>query len=123
MVSMALVLATGSNETLLATRKALIERAGHTVVTALGEREVAAACQKHIFEVAVIGQSSVPEVKHKIASLVLQSSPKVRILELYWPFQERAIPDADAWLEVPTEGPLRLAEHVSALAARPPKLP
>ena len=40
---MSLVLCTGVDPVLMETRKLILERAGHTVITAMGERELAAA--------------------------------------------------------------------------------
>src|SRR5579864_3033657 len=42
--AVALVLCTGINDVLIATRKLILERAGHKVVTATGERELITAC-------------------------------------------------------------------------------
>jgi hypothetical protein len=56
----ALVLCPGVDRALMETRKLIREHAGHTVVVAMGECEIAAACEKHPFNIAVIGQFEHP---------------------------------------------------------------
>ena len=99
--SVARVLCTGADSVLLVTRKLILEHAGHTVPTALGEAAAAAACRDSDFQVVVIGQSISPKDKKVLASLARRYCPSARILELYGPHQSRALEDADAWLEVP----------------------
>ena len=113
---MALVLCTGADPTLMKTRKLILERAGHRVVSARDAQEVTAACNCNRVEVAVIGQSSPPEMKRLVASLVHQYCPSAKILELLPPYQSRTLEDADSWLEVPTSIPKELADEVSRLA-------
>jgi hypothetical protein len=119
---MALVLCTGVEQSLLRTRKLILEKAGHTVLTAIDQRDVVAACRKHSFNVAVIGQTVSTKSKRAISSLVRQHCPSARILELYQANHGPALPDgeADSWLEVPTDVPQDLAAHVSKLATRGP---
>jgi hypothetical protein len=113
---MALVLCTGSDPTLLETRRMILERAGHIVVHAMNEREVILACKSHSFEVAVIGQSISPDSKRGIARLVRHNCPSARILELFSPHYGKTLEDADSWLEVPTFVPKELGDVVTRLA-------
>ena len=112
----ALVLCTGKDPSLLRTRKLILERAGHTVITAPDQRAVAAACKEHKFDVAVLGQSISSESKRVISGLIRQLCSSAKILELYQANSGPAIQDADSWLEVPTDVPQDLAARVSELA-------
>lgn len=113
---MALVLCTGINDTLIATRKLLLERAGHKVVTATGEPELIAACIANKFDVAVIGQTVSANQKHRVLLLIREHCPPAKVLELFSPNKGQDLADADDWLEVPASVPSDLAERVSALA-------
>ena len=113
---MALVLCTGSDEPLMKTRQLILERAGHTVVTAMDQRLLEGACQNDQFDVAVIGQDTVPQEKLRIASVIRQHCPTAKILELHAVSPGKVIKDADSWLEVLTSGPNELAERVATLA-------
>ena len=115
---MALVLCTGVDKTLLQTRRLILEREGHTVVTVSDEKNLTAVCQKHSFNVAVIGQTLSPKMKQRIALLVRQHCPGAKILELHPPYAEKVINDADSWLEVPIDVPQELAARVNELAER-----
>lgn len=119
---MALVLCTGIDQSLLRTRKLILEKAGHTVVTASEQRDVVAACGKHQFDVAVIGQTVSTKSKRALSSLVRENCPSAKILELYQANHGPALPagEADSWLEVPTDVPQDLAAHVGKLAAQSP---
>ena len=75
---MAYVLCTGVDPALMATRKLLLERAGHTVFTAADERELTSACQQIRFDVAVVGQSMSTASKERIAAAIRKSCPGVR---------------------------------------------
>jgi len=113
---MALVLCTGVDPVLLETRRLLLQHAGHTVVTAMNVRDLTSACEKHRFEVAVIGQTVSASMKRLIASEIRNRCPSARILELYPPHTGRAVDYADSWLEVPADVPQQLATRVSELA-------
>ena len=113
---MAYVLCTGVNPALMATRKLLLERAGHTVFTARDERELISTCQHIRFDVAVIGQTMPTTKKEKMAAAMRQSCPGVKILELFSPHEGKTLADADSWLEVPADVPDDLAERVNELA-------
>lgn len=112
---MALVLCTGVHETLVATRKLILEHAGHTVVTALSEGAVIHACRAHAFEVAVIGQAISESAKRGLFETVRQYCPAAKILELYR--GTKVLPTADDWLEVPSDVPSDLAHRVRSLVA------
>lgn len=114
---MAMVLCTGVDSMLLETRKMILERAGHTVISADEQAMVIALCKQRSFDVAVIGQSVSPGSKRSIASMIRLHCPKAKILELYPPHQGKALEDADSWLEVPADLPGELAERVSVLAS------
>ncbi|HEY6352503.1 MAG TPA: hypothetical protein VI636_24150 [Candidatus Angelobacter sp.] len=113
---MAIVLCTGIDEGLLKTRKWILEQAGHIVITARDQVSVIAACKQRAIDVAVIGQTVSSNSKKLIASLVRQHSPSAKILELHQAHQERAVEDADSWLEVPAGVPQDLADRVGELA-------
>jgi len=113
---MALVFCTGADPTLMKTRRLILERAGHRVVSAMDEQEVTVAFKYNHSEVAVIGQSISPEVNRLIAKLVHQYCPSAKILELFPRYQSRTLGDADSWLEVPSSAPKDLADQVTKLA-------
>lgn len=115
---MALVLCTGRDPTLTKTRQLILERAGHRVIAAAGESEIKAACQEHAFEVAVVGQSDSRRMKLETLALVREHCPSAKILELYSPFADTVLKDADAWLQVPADVPQELAEQVTQLASK-----
>jgi DNA-binding response OmpR family regulator len=97
------------------TRKLILQRAGHTVLTAFDGRELANACQQHSFDVAVIGQGVPGKTKKAFASIIRRHCPSARILELYAPHLGRSLDDADSWLQVPAEVPEELVTHVNEL--------
>jgi hypothetical protein len=113
---MAVVLCTGWNEGLLATRLLILQSAGHEVHQARTQSEVLSACEQYQFDVVVIGQTVTNRMKVLIVGLVREHCPGVKILELYQPHLGRIVTDADAWLEVPADVPNDLAERVSQLA-------
>jgi hypothetical protein len=97
----ALVLCTGVNKVLLETRKLILERAGHTVVSVIDEPSLLPACQKHSFDVAVIGQTLSMNMKRRIASIITQHCAGAKLLELYPQFSKPVLSEADAALPVP----------------------
>src|SRR5579859_3193743 len=113
---MALVLCTGADKALLQTRRFILEAAGHTVVTVTDEKSLLAACETQAFDVAVIGQSTAPRMKHRIVGLVREHCPDAKVLELYEPHIGRELSDADAWLATPADVPRDLADRVNELA-------
>ena len=112
----ALILCTGADKALLQTRRYILEAAGHTVVTVTDEPTLLAACKKHAFDVAVIGQSTRSAIKQRIADLVREHCPNVKVLELYHPHLGRIVQDADSWLATPADVPRDLADRVNELA-------
>jgi len=114
---MALVLCTGSDPVLMETRRLILEKAGHTVVAALDERTLVAACEQHKFDVAVVGQNVSPNLKRRVLMLVRKYCPSVKVLELHHNYASKALDNADAWLEVPTDTPGELADRVAQLAS------
>jgi len=115
---MALVLCTGVDKLLLETRKLILERAGHTVVSVTDEVSLLNACQKHSFDVAVIGQTVSTNMKHHIASIIKQHCAGAKLLELYPQFSKQVLPGADAALPVPVDVPRDLADRVNELAGQ-----
>jgi CheY-like chemotaxis protein len=115
---MALVLCTGVDKTLMHSRRLILEAAGHTVVTATDEKTIIAVCEKHSFDVAVIGQAISPKVKIHLALVVRQHCPTVKMLELYPMYSAKVLKDAEAWLEVPVDVPKELADRVNELAKK-----
>ena len=119
---MALVLCTGSDVSLISTRKSILEQAGHTVVTATGEPELLAACSENKFDVAVIGQGVPANEKFHILRLVREQCPSAKVLELFSSDSARILNSADDWLEVSSHASGELATRVSDLASKQPKL-
>lgn len=114
---MALVLCTGIDRALLETRRIILERAGHSVVSATDDKSLLQVCQKYSFDVAVIGQSVSANSKLRLSSLIKQYCPAVKVLELHPQFSSRVLPDADAALAVPVDDvPKDLADRVNELA-------
>jgi len=115
-MTMALVLCTGVDPVLMKTRQLILENAGHTVVPASDEREIKAVCGRQKFDVAVIGQNIPAKVKTHVLDLVREHCPEAKILELTLPYASKALQDADAWLEMPSD-PQELVKTVNSLAA------
>jgi hypothetical protein len=113
---MALVLCTGIDKLLLETRKLILEHAGHTVVSVSDEVSLLNACQKHSFDIAVIGQTVSTNMKRHIASIIQQHCAGVKMLELYPQFSKQVLAEADAALPVPVDVPRDLADRVNELA-------
>ena len=114
---MALVLCTGSEPVLMKTRQMILESAGYKVLSAISGGEVEILCSAFTFHVAVLGQSSAPNLKREILVAVRRSCPTAKVLELYPPHIGRVLEDADAWLEMPPETPDMLIKVVDRLAA------
>ena len=113
---MALVLCTGVDPVLLETRKLILERAGHKVITAADDSSVVTACRQNIFDVAVIGQAVSPKTKRQIMTLIRTHCASAKVLELYRFSMGKTLENADSWLEVPADVPQDLADRVTALA-------
>ena len=78
------------------------------------ESEIEWACRKQNFDVVVIGQSNPPQVKVCAVELVRQYCPAARILELYPPYANRTLKEADGWLQMPAD-PEELINAVNSL--------
>jgi len=117
-VFVALVLCTGIDTNLLATRRISLQAAGHSVVTVTNETALLAACKKHPFDVAVLGQVITGKMKRHICGIVREQCPTVKVLELYQPHIGRQVEGADDWLLTPTDVPRELADRVGQLAEK-----
>jgi hypothetical protein len=115
---MALVLSIGSDPSLMLTRQLLLEQAGHTVIGVTDEKTLAAACELHTFDVAILSQILSLNMKQHVVSLIRGHCPEVKLLELYSITSGRALDDADLWIEVPGNGPEKLTAGVAELAAK-----
>lgn len=113
---MALVLCTGIDFALTETRKLILENAGHTVKTAMENKEIVAACRENAFDVAVIGQIEACNIKCKVFELIRHNCSSARILELFTVAEGRVLSEADSWLEVPASPPSALTDKVFELA-------
>jgi CheY-like chemotaxis protein len=100
----------------LETRRLLLEKGGHKVITVTDEPSLLDACKSHSFDVAVVGQTVPPKIKPRVAMLIRQHCPDVKILELFPPYTGKLLKEADAWLVVPTDVPHDLVERVNELA-------
>jgi len=118
---MALVLCTGSDLALTETRKLILERAGHTVITVMEDKEIVAACRGNTFDVAVIGQIGACNIKCHVFELIRHNCCSARILELFTAQEGPVLAEADSWLEVPANPPSDLADKVCELANRKDK--
>ncbi len=115
---MAVVLCTGTDDALLASRRMLLESAGHTVVSALGAETVMYACKRGGFDIAIIGQGSSDNDKRTFFALIRQHCPGVKVLELFRAHSHPAVADAEDHMEVPADVPSELIDRVNALAGR-----
>jgi CheY-like chemotaxis protein len=115
---MAIVLCTGIDRHVMQTRAMLLERAGHKVIPAMGERELIEACARNKFDVVVVGHSVPPFEKARVLRLIRQHCPDAKVLELFVQSQGSKLPDADDWLEGPIPHPNDLIERVAMLAAK-----
>ena len=120
--SVACILCAGTSRLLLDTRKLLLERAGHHVVTVTNERSLQGAFDIYDFDLVVIGQTLSAKVKRVIASLVRERSTSTKILELYAPHFGPAIDDADSWLQVPVDVASEFVNRVNAMVRKPEAL-
>lgn len=112
---MATILCTGDEPLLLETRKLILQKKGHTVVSAQDQSSVLAICQQHSIDVAVIGECSPPERKREMAAVIRRHCPSVKILELHGIYQSKIIKDPDSTLAMPPEMPDLLARYVDEL--------
>lgn len=120
---MALVLCTGIDDSILTTRRLILEAAGHKVFTVTDEKALLTLCKEHHFDVAVVGQTVDNNIKRRIGALIRTNCPHTKVLELYEPHLGRALEDADSWMLTPTDVPKDLPDRVDELAkqAKPKK--
>jgi CheY-like chemotaxis protein len=115
---MAVLLCTGIEKGLLTTRKLMLENAGHTVILAMSEPAIIEACQRHTFDVAVVGQEENPAKKRRVLTLIRRYCPSTKILEVYRTEVGRTLRDADGWLALPKHEVNELIERVAVLLKR-----
>lgn len=96
---MASILCVSLNDGLLATRKLILEAAGHVVVTAREQAGLVAACRQNRFDAAVFTQTGVPESSRLWVSLMREHCPGIRVLEVFTPNVDTPLAEADDWLE------------------------
>jgi hypothetical protein len=116
---MAVVLCVSADESLATTRRMILQKAGHRVLTVFTVPEVEQACSMESIEVAVIGQGVPHRERQRICDLIRSLCPSAKLLELYIPSLGKSVPDADDWLEVPSVAPAELGQRVSTLAGEP----
>jgi hypothetical protein len=119
--TVALVLCTDVDDTLLQTRRLILEGAGHQVVPAMDEKALVAACKKHSVDVAVIGRAISPNVKRRVELLIRKHCRGAKILEVYTPDEGKTLEDADASL-ASADLARMLADRVHELATQKKKL-
>lgn len=107
---------TGGDRTLVETRRLIVERAGHEVVTALSVTATQSACERYRFDVVIIGHALSPQTKHCIFDVIRKHCPTAQVLELCRHHESKSLPEADGWLAVPADVPGELGDKVSALA-------
>lgn len=112
---MATILCTGDEPLLLETRKLILQKKGHTVVSAQDQSSVLAICQQHTIDVAVIGECKQPEKKKQMAVLIRRHCPSVKILELHGIYQSKILKDPNSTLAMPPEMPDLLTRYVDEL--------
>lgn len=95
------------------TRK-LIQDAGHTVVMALDEIEVSAACKRHFFDVILLGPTLSGSKKRALGSLIDKHCPFAKVFELDTPSESRVSMDADSSLEASADGLSELVDRATA---------
>jgi CheY-like chemotaxis protein len=114
---MANVLQVGTNEAVLATRKAILEKAGHSVTLARDLRELISACEGSSFDIGIIGQAMPTMEKLRVSDTLRNRCEGIRLLE----FHDAIKPDvetADAHLRVADTTPASFLDIVNELARR-----
>jgi len=112
---MANVIHVGTNEAVLATRKTILQKAGHNVVLARDLRQVMSACDAGSFDVGIIGQALPAMEKLRVTDTLRRLCSGIRILE----FHDAIKPDvdtADAHLRVADTNPGNFLDTVTELA-------
>jgi DNA-binding response OmpR family regulator len=112
---MANVIHVGTNEAILATRKTILEKAGHTVTLARDLREIISACDTGSFDIGIIGQTLPAMEKLRVSDILRNHCSGIRILE----FHDAIKPDvetADANLRVADTTPATFLDTITDLA-------
>ena len=115
---MAVVLCLGTDDALLATRRMILERAGHRVLQAKSLPEVVIHCTEQLVDVVVLGQGVPSQEKLRANDFIRAECPHSKILELHTLGARRALRDADASLPVPVDVPSELSQTVEELAKK-----
>jgi hypothetical protein len=112
---MSTILCAGLYETLLETRRLILEFAGHTVVTAQNSPQIITACQNYAFAFAIVGQSGDASKDREWTAVIRTYSPETKILEIFLPNFGPNVPNVDAWHQGP-EDPRTLVATIAALS-------
>ena len=113
---MARILHVGTNDAVMTTRRAILERAGYEVTLAHNLSEVIAACAVNNFDVVILGQSLPSKEKQRVVHTVQERCKPIRFLE-YHNGLAPDMPSAHAHLHVPSSTPQSLVQCVRHLAA------
>ena len=111
---MAHILCVGLNDAVMATRKAILERAGHTVSQAMDIRRILTVCESHPIRVAVLGSSLGANEKMRVSDAVHKECKAAKILELHTGVAPE-LPSAHGHLRMTETQPEGLIEAVNAL--------
>lgn len=111
------LLCVGIDDASMATRRLILEKAGHTVTQLHDLRQVQAACETKSFSVVVLGQSLNANEKKRISDILLKYCKNAKILELHSGIGPE-LPSADSHLQVNAGQPEALSEAVNALLRR-----
>jgi hypothetical protein len=115
---MAKVLCIGMDAAAMQTRKLILEKAGHNVTQASDLRQVTSACERILFDIAILGHSLNPNEKKRITGVVQTYSRSTRILELHTGTAAE-LPDADTHLQFSASEPKNLMQAVNTLLRMP----
>jgi len=111
------ILCIGTADATMATRRMILERAGHSVTEAVDLRQVIAACESRNFEVAVLSQTLPDKEKARVSDTIIRMYD-AKILELHTGVAPELL-SADAHLQMTTSAPEGFLECVNALASQP----
>ena len=101
----------------MATRRAILERAGHKIELARNLLEVVSACERIDFDIVILGQALSAQEKLRVSNTVLEHCTDVKLLE----YHNALVPDiatADAHLHVASSPPEALLETVKTLTGQ-----
>ena len=79
---MANILSTSYDDALLRTREWMLQREGHSVVSAIGFHEAREACEKTGFDLFVIGHSIPIKDKQDLITCFRANNPNARVIAL-----------------------------------------